>query len=158
MNDNNATFLKILGIFDFILAGITLFYGAIYALYLVLMSVMFSDPDLFQNSYTDYSGYPNMYGQEFFSIFMGIFVAMFAFMLFLLLTFAISHILLGIFLIKKKNYYFCLVMASLTTLIPVLGTILGAFTLIILAQPATKELFQKGTPPPLASIPLIPAS
>jgi hypothetical protein len=155
MNHNNVMYLKILAIFDFILAGFTLFYAAFYAFYLVMMGVVFSDPGLFQNDYSEYSTYPGMYDQRTLTIVMGIFVAMFAMLIILILVFVVCQVLLGVFLLKKKNFYFCMIMAGVSTLIPIYGTILGSFTMIILAQPASKELFQRKTPPPLVP-PAIP--
>lgn len=156
MNNNNVMYLKILAIFDFILAGFALFYAAIYAIYLVMMGVMLSSDGFFQTDFSEYSTYPGMYDQNVMIYMFGLLAAMIAMMLVLITAFAVCQVLLGVFLLKKKHYYFCMVMAGISTLVPIYGTVLGSFTLVILAQPAGKDLFQRKTPPPLTP-PAIPS-
>lgn len=155
MNNNNVTYLKIIAIFDFIMAGFSLFYVVFYAFYLGMMGFLLTSDGLFQTDYSEYSTYPGMYDQQAMTIMMGIFIAIMAMMVFLVLAFTICQVLLGVFLLKKKHYYFCMVMAGISTLVPIYGTILGSFTMIILAQPASKDLFQRKTPPPLAPLAIL---
>jgi hypothetical protein len=56
-------------------------------------------------------------------------------------TFAICIMLAGKFIIQRKNYMFCLVMAGVECIFTPFGTVLGAFTIILLMRPAVKEFF-----------------
>ncbi|MBN2119472.1 MAG: hypothetical protein JW734_00265 [Candidatus Omnitrophica bacterium] len=56
--------------------------------------------------------------------------------------FALSLILAGRFLIRRKNYLFCMIVAGVSCLFVPIGTILGIFTLINLSKESVKELFK----------------
>ena len=45
---------------------------------------------------------------------------------------------------RKTRYMFCFVIACLCCMSVPLGTILGVFTIIVLARPAVKEMFDRG--------------
>lgn len=149
MNNTNVVYFKIIAIFDFILAGLTLFYGMIYAAYFGFVSFIFMDPAFFQEDYTIYS---STIPENPFFMMKWLFLFMAIVMLLVVLAFATLEVLLGVFLLKKKNYYFCLVMGAVTTLIPLYGTILGSFSLILLANPENKALFQKMVPPQMTTV------
>jgi hypothetical protein len=66
------------------------------------------------------------------------------------LTYAISVLLTGRFIARRKHHTFCFVVACISTLSP-FGTVLGVFTIIVLLRPSVKALFGIGTmpqPPP----------
>lgn len=56
-------------------------------------------------------------------------------------AFAVCVILAGRFIVRRKHYIFCLVIASLNCLFIPFGTILGAFTIVVLVRPSVKALF-----------------
>lgn len=56
-------------------------------------------------------------------------------------AFAVCVILAGRFIVRRKHYIFCLVIASLNCLFMPFGTILGVFTIVVLIRPSVKALF-----------------
>ncbi|MDP3016407.1 MAG: hypothetical protein Q8N70_04960 [Deltaproteobacteria bacterium] len=56
-------------------------------------------------------------------------------------AFAVCVILAGRFIVRRKHYIFCLVIASLNCLFMPFGTILGVFTIVVLVRPSVKALF-----------------
>jgi hypothetical protein len=61
-------------------------------------------------------------------------------------AFAIALAISGYFLLQKKNYLFCLVMAGVSCVFMPFGTVLGVFTIIVLMRSSVKELFQYSVP------------
>lgn len=57
-------------------------------------------------------------------------------------AFAISLILAGYGLLKRRWYTFCLVMAGVACMFMPFGTVLGVLTLILLLKPEVKLLFE----------------
>lgn len=47
----------------------------------------------------------------------------------------------GYFLLTRKHHLFCLIAAGIECAYPPLGTALGVFTIVLLLQPAVKEMF-----------------
>ncbi len=62
----------------------------------------------------------------------------------LMLALAACTLFTGYNLSKKKRYFFCFVIACLCCASIPLGTILGVFTIVVLARPGVKELFDQG--------------
>lgn len=56
-------------------------------------------------------------------------------------AFAVSVAFAGRFLMTKKRYMFCLVVAGVECIFTPFGTVLGVFTIIVLMRPSVKELF-----------------
>ncbi len=52
----------------------------------------------------------------------------------------------GYYLSKRQHYTFCLVMAGVECIFIPFGTVLGIFTIIVLARPVVKALFEPGEP------------
>ncbi len=61
-------------------------------------------------------------------------------------AFAIAVALTGWFLMTKKRYMFCLVVAGIECVFMPFGTVLGVFTIIVLVRPSVKELFEANQP------------
>jgi hypothetical protein len=152
-NNTNASYLKILGIFHFIVAAMALFYALVMLIYMVMGLAMMAGGGFLDSGINSGNLFGNLYGNEeafpaamfgmMFTIIPGIYF-------FFIMAFVVCMVIAGVSLLKKKNYYFCMVMAGISCLFVIFGTILGVFTLIVLAQPASKELFtKKGVPPAL---------
>ena len=58
------------------------------------------------------------------------------------LVFAAFMVLAGRMLLKRRRYFFCLAMAGLACMFMPFGTVLGAFTIIILMKDDTRVKFQ----------------
>jgi hypothetical protein len=50
---------------------------------------------------------------------------------------------------RHQCYFYCLVVAAISCLFMPVGTILGVFTILVLARPGVKQLFEAGTSPAL---------
>ena len=61
----------------------------------------------------------------------------------LIWTMAALNLFVGYNLSQKKRYLFCFVMACLCCISIPLGTILAVFTIVVLARPSVKELFDR---------------
>lgn len=59
------------------------------------------------------------------------------------LAYGINMIVAGLKLRRQRSYVFCMIMASLTCLQIPLGTCLGIFTIVVLARPSVKSLFER---------------
>lgn len=80
------------------------------------------------------------------SIFIGLFFILIAGSIILFgWAFAICIILAGRFIVKRKNYMYCLVMAGIECMFTPFGTVLGVFTIITLVRPSVKEVFESKT-------------
>jgi hypothetical protein len=62
----------------------------------------------------------------------------------LIWTMAVCTLFAGYNLSRKKRYVFCFVIACICCASVPLGTILGVFTIVVLARPSVKELFDHG--------------
>ena len=88
---------------------------------------------------------------------MGLFFVVFGLVAIVLgLILAIAIICSGRFLSQRKHYTFCLVMAGVECIFMPFGTVLGAFTLVVLLRESVKQLFT-GNPPPPPAVPPPPA-
>ena len=58
---------------------------------------------------------------------------------------ALCTLFTGYNLSRKKRYMFCFVIACICCMSVPLGTILGVFTIVVLARPAVKELFEQSS-------------
>jgi hypothetical protein len=151
MNNNNVTYIKILAIFHFIVAGFALLYALFLLIYVIMGAAIWSggggflDGGMYNNDlYGNGMMYPNEFPLRMFGMMITLIPAIF---MVLILGFSTCLVIAGVSLLKKKNYIFCMVMAGVACLFIIFGTILGVFTLIVLAQPSSKELFQKKVPP-----------
>jgi hypothetical protein len=62
--------------------------------------------------------------------------------------FAACAIFAGYNLSRRKRYRFCFLIACLACIQMPMGTILGVFTIIVLARPEVKEMFERGPAEP----------
>jgi hypothetical protein len=63
------------------------------------------------------------------------------------LTIGLLMILVGQSLTHRKRYFFCIVMSALACLSIPFGTVLGVFTIIVLARPSVVALFRRTNSP-----------
>ena len=66
----------------------------------------------------------------------------FLFIALLALLAAIGNLLVGLFILKRKNRVFSLVVAGLNCLNPPFGTALGIFTLIVLSRDSVQRIYR----------------
>ena len=133
--------VQLLAIFHFVVAGLALLGAAFVFLHYMIMSTVFMNPQIWQKA-QQHQPSPPFNPQEFFKIFVWFYV--FFGLCFLLAS--VANILSGIFLTKRKNRMFSLVVAGLDCLQVPFGTLLGVFTIIVLVRPSVVELYESNPP------------
>lgn len=124
--------LKLLSLFHYIGAGFALLGLIFLGLHYLMFSTVMSNPDVWKGSA---SAAPPP--QEFWQI-MKWFYAVFGA---LMVSSLVLNVLAGIYLRAKKHRTFCIVVAALNCLEMPFGTILGIFTLVVLARASVREAF-----------------
>jgi hypothetical protein len=81
-------------------------------------------------------------------VFMGVmFIVMFGFFALLMLTQGVLACLTGYYLHRHKRWLFCMVTSAIVCAHAPIGTVLGAFSIIVLMRQSVRDLFQYGEPP-----------
>jgi hypothetical protein len=139
--NSDADQLKLLSIFHYVVGGLAGLFALIPTLYLGLgLCLIFASC-----SSSDGDASP---------VVMGLFFVVFGLVAIVLgLILAIAIICSGRFLSQRKHYTFCLVMAGVECIFMPFGTVLGAFTLVVLLRESVKQLFTGNPPPPPAAPP-----
>ena len=138
--DQDAEHLRLLSIFQYVVAGMQALFGCFPIVHFVMGAFMVFAPTTFENGKAQAA--PAVVG-SFFMIFAA------AWMLFAW-TAAGCMVFAGRSLARRANYLFCMVVAAVETIICMpFGTVLGVFTIIVLVRPSVKEAFQAaGRPRP----------
>jgi hypothetical protein len=128
--------LRLLSIFNYVLAGLTALTGCFFFIH-VIMGILIVSGKL--DGGTSHGGnMPSAFGW--------IFIVMGALFIILFWAQAVFMLILGRFLARRKHPTFCLVAAGIECLYMPLGTALGVFTIIVLMRPSVKAMF--GAAPP----------
>jgi hypothetical protein len=128
--------LRLLSIFHYVCAGLAAFFACIPIIHLILGLVLTFSPESFGPGK---DAPPRLFG---------LFFAAFAAVMILLgWAFAACLAYAGRCLGQRKNYTFCLVMAGVACVFMPFGTVLGVFSIIVLARPSVKTLFTTPLPP-----------
>jgi len=122
--------LKLLSIFHYVVSGIAALCACIPIIHLVVGLVMVIAPQTMGS------------GRDQPPAFIGWFFVIIA-SCFILAgwAFAVLVLLVGRFIALRKHYTFCFVMACVECVFMPFGTVLGAFTLVVLTRPSVKERF-----------------
>jgi hypothetical protein len=121
--------LDLLGIFHYVVAGISALFSMIPVIHLAMGLAMVT------------GHFPHKPGEPDPAMFGWIFVAIGAAFILFGLTFSALLAYAGRCLRQRRRYTFCLVMAAISCAFMPFGTVLGIFTLIVLAKPSAKSLF-----------------
>jgi hypothetical protein len=127
--------LKLLVIFHFIYAGLSVFYMAFLFLHYMIMSTVFSNPHMFDNARQP----PPFDPVQFIHAFMWFYVFMGAWGLISL----IANITSALCLRARKNRMLSLVVAGLNCIGVPFGTALGVCTIIVLIRPSVMPLYHE---------------
>lgn len=125
--------LKLLSIFHYILGGLTAVCACFPIIHLIIGIMMLVAPETMFGLGTTNDMPPRVLAW-FFIVFAGLFILSGW-------ALAFCSILVGRFLVRKKHYTFCFVMAVVECLLIPFGTVLGVFSIIVLTRPSVKELF-----------------
>lgn len=131
-NDRN---LDLLGIFYYVLSGITAFISLFPIIHIVIGVLALT------------GNMPDMKREESL-VFGGIFAGVGAFILLCGMGFALCLLLAGRKLRARRSHTFCLVMAGISCLFMPFGTVLGVFTIIMLTKPEVRAAFGNPRPAP----------
>lgn len=124
--------LRLLGVFHYVVGGLLAFFACLPLIHLALGLMMVFNPQFFGPAKDQP---PPVFGW-FFVIFAGVFILA-GWMMAILIAWA------GRCLHRRRHYSFCFVMACVACLFMPFGTVLGAFTLIVLLRPTVKMLFEQ---------------
>lgn len=124
--------LRLISIFHFVMAGFSAA-GLLFILaHFAIMRAVFTNPDMWKNQQ---GGSPPP--DEFFAIFqwMYLFIGLF------ILAIGIGNFLSALYLRKKKNRTFSMIVAGINCMNMPLGTVLGVFTFIVLLRNSVREAY-----------------
>jgi hypothetical protein len=127
----DADHLNLLSIFHFIVAGVSILGILGLILHFTIMHAVFTNPTLWQ----DQKQMPPP--ALFFDAFMGLYLVLGL----LFFVSAILNIISGVFLRVHKYRTFLFVVAGINCLQCPFGTILGIFTIVVLARESVRELY-----------------
>src|SRR5947209_5355740 len=80
-------------------------------------------------------------------VFMGVmFIVMFGFFALFMIAQGVLTCLTGYYLHRHKRWLFCMVTSAIVCVHAPIGTLLGAFTIVVLMRQSVRDLFQYGEP------------
>jgi hypothetical protein len=133
--------LRLLAMFHYVAAGLAAVFSLFPVIHLVVGLVMVFGGKFFKDEH----------GEPPPPIFGWFFIIIASFFILIGLTMAVLILINGRCIAKRRHYTFCQVMSGVECLFMPFGTILGVFTLIVLARPSVKPLFgQSPAAPPVA--------
>jgi hypothetical protein len=135
MNED-LQYLKLLSIFHYVVGGLAALFSFIPAIYVVIGILAVCIPGSFE-------------GQgEAMPLFIGwIFIIMGAVLMVVGWAFSACIFIAGRSLARRVHYMFCIVMAAIECIFMPFGTVLGVFTIVVLARPSVKEMFELNAVP-----------
>jgi hypothetical protein len=134
-NKKDTEHLRLLAIFHFVMAGLAFAGVCILAVQYAFMSAVFNDPSLFKAAK---SGPPP---DEFFTFFKIVWVVIGVWSI----GSAVFNLLSAMFLRRRRNRTFSMVVAGFNCLAMPLGTILGVFTFVVLSRPGVVQMYEPTT-------------
>jgi hypothetical protein len=128
----DADHLNLLSIFHFVGAGLALLGILFLIAHFAFMHFIFSNPEMWQNQ----RGGPPP--PQIFSIFIIFYIIGGIW----LVASAILNVWSGVFLHTRKNRTFSLVVAGINCVHMPLGTVLGAFTIVVLSRSSVRDMYE----------------
>ena len=128
----DAEHLKVLAIFHFILAALGLLGIAFLAFHFVLMSAIFTNPEMWKNA----KGGPPP------AILLKLMLGGYAFGVVVMLTGGVVNLLSGLFIRKRRHRMFSIIIGGLNCLHVPFGTLLGVFTILILSRDSVRRVYE----------------
>lgn len=132
---NDERHLDLLAIFHYVVGGITMLFGCIPIVHLVVGILMLT------GALDDGRGQPPP------PVVGLIFIIMAVIAILLMWTLGLCIILAGRRLKGRRSYTFCFIVAAIGCVFMPFGTVLGVFTIIVLSRPTVKALFDQPASP-----------
>lgn len=129
MNEN-LEYLKLLSIFHYVVGGLAALFACFPIIYIAVGVLAVYAP-----------GTMDAEGDVLPALFGWIFIVVGAGLMLLGWAFAVFAIITGRYLARQVHYLFCMVMAAIECMFMPFGTVLGIFTIIVLAKPSVKKMF-----------------
>lgn len=130
----DADHLDLLSIFHFVGAGFACLGILFLMMHCALMHFVFTNPAFWENlKQPPPPGFSQMFK---------VFIVFYVFGAFWLLASATLNILSGIFMRMRKHRTFSIVVSAVNCLQIPFGTILGVFTIVVLARESVRELYE----------------
>lgn len=136
MDAGTESQLRLLSIFHYVLAGLSALFSLLPIIYIGVGVAMLSGAF---DGREGRSAPPPAFGW--------FFVAMGAVFLLMGATYVVLLALAGRFLARRRHSTFCIVVAALSCAFFPFGTVLGVFTIIVLARPDVKAAFDRASIP-----------
>lgn len=122
--------LKLLAIFHYVVGGLAALFAFFPVIYVAVGVLAVYAPGTMDS---EGDALPAMFGWIFIVIGAGLMLLGWAFAVFTILT--------GRYLARKVHYLFCMVIAAIECMFMPFGTVLGVFTIIVLAKSSVKKMF-----------------
>ena len=129
MNED-LQYLKLLSIFHYVVGGLAALFSFFPVMYVVMGILFICAPGSLES---EGEAPPLVVGWVFIIIGAGLMVFGWAF--------AFCVILAGRYLARQVRYMFCMVIGAIECIFMPFGTVLGVFTIIVLARPSVKKMF-----------------
>jgi hypothetical protein len=124
--------LRLLSVFHLVLAGLSVLGIGFLGLHYVMMRLMFTNPEMWKNAH---GGPPP---DIFFSVFRWFYAVFGA----LIAAGGVGNFLSGLFIRRRTNRTFSIVMAGINCISFPFGTLLGVFTIIVLLRASVREIYE----------------
>jgi magnesium-transporting ATPase (P-type) len=129
----DADHLRLLAIFHYIVAGLTIIVLCFLFLHYAVMHAFIANPEIWKNQNNTTPPF-----EQFFEIFKWFYI----FVGGILVIAGACNLFSGLFIQKKKNRLFSLVVAGINILQLPFGTLLGVFTFIVLLRDSVREAYE----------------
>jgi hypothetical protein len=129
MNED-LEYLRLLAIFHYVVGGLAALFSCFPIIYIAVGILMVYAPGTMD---TEGDAMPALFGWIFVVVGGGLMLVGWAFAVFTIIT--------GRYLACQIHYLFCMVMAAIECIFMPFGTVLGVFTIIVLARPSVKKIF-----------------
>ena len=129
----DADHLRLLAIFHFVVAGLAILGLGFLLLHYAIMQMVMTNPEIWKNQK---GGGPPP--EQFFAIFKWFYL----FFGLLLVVGGVGNLLSGLFIRKKRNRIFSLIVAGINCVQFPFGTMLGVFTFVVLLRDSVRELYE----------------
>lgn len=147
MNEDRE-YLRLLSIFHYVVGGLAALFACFPIIYIAVGVLALYAPGTMDS---EGDALPVLFGWIFVIIGGGLVLVGWAF--------AVCIICAGRYLARQVHYMFCMVMAAIECIFMPFGTILGVFSIVVLAKPSVKEMFkQAAVPKPKGAQPVGSAS
>jgi hypothetical protein len=139
--DRDQEQLQLLSLFHYITAGVTAVFGSFPLIHVLIGVVFLFLPETLPSSPSGKGGGPPREVGFMFIGLGGLFVAAGW-------TLAALHFLTGRYLKQRRNYWFCLVVSGVSSLICMFGNaVVGIATIVVLSRHSVRDLFQQTVNP-----------